>query len=138
MNGKVTMNRWTSLAAVTVLFLAVAGKAGETGKADAAPQGKTAEITLTPDKQFKVGDDTVTLAKLPDKLRKAGADRTTQILIAIDPSTKQETLKAIAGKLRAAGFTRMMFTKPRHADAHIGADPQAPSTARKASGNGGR
>lgn len=138
MNGEVIMNRWVALATLTFLLATGAARAWEAGRPDTTSQGRTAEITLTPDNQFKVGDDTVSLAKLPDKLKKAGADRSTQILISIDRATSQDTLKNIIGKLRSSGFTRIMFTKPRHADAHVGSDPQAPSTARKEAAGKGR
>jgi biopolymer transport protein ExbD len=127
---------WAALLPLIALSCALLPGRAAARPDDAQPVIRSVDVTLTPEKKFVVGKETVTLAKLPDALKKAGADKTTQIVVAIEAGTTQETLKAIAGKLRAAGYARMLFTKPRHADAHVGAEPPPPGDEKRTPSRG--
>jgi biopolymer transport protein ExbD len=79
-------------------------------------------VALMPDGTFTVGGKAAKLAKLPARLKAAGATGQTVIVVAIGDDTPQATLAAIAGKLRAEGLARMVFVRPRRADAWSDAD----------------
>lgn len=105
-----------SALAVALLWQVPSARA-ETKTTD--PVSSSIEATLTADKKFLVQGEETTLAKLPARLKSAGATRATTVRIAVEKNTPEVTMKAIMGKLRSEGYTRIVFTRPRHAESGV-------------------
>lgn len=118
-----TIMRRAARAAFALALLLQAATARAETKADSGTA--MVEITLTADKRFLVHGEETTLGKLPARLKAAGATKSTAIFVAVDKSTPAVTMKAIAGKLKSEGYTRVVFTRPRHAEASVSSN--APS-----------
>ena len=111
------------MAAALVLALLAAALQGCGTSSQSATRHMS--ISFAADNMFTVAGTKVPLAKLPAKLKSAGAAGNTEILISVGDDTPQATLNAIAGKLRAEGFGRIMFTKPRRAVSTVSGSPGA-------------
>ena len=83
------------------------------------------DVSITDGQKFLVLGEETTLAKLPAKLKAAGATEVTTVRVAVEKNTPEVTMKAIAGKLSSEGYRRILFTRPRHAEAIVASN--APS-----------
>lgn len=81
-----------------------------------APEVKPFNITLLDNGMFQVGDATVKLGQLTDKLKSLRIPANAPIRIALTGDAPETTLRAIGGKLASNGYRRFMFVKPRHAE----------------------
>jgi len=122
-NGVVKLLRRILLAALGATFLLHDAPARAQVQADAGTS--FIEVTFTADKKFIVRGEETTLGKLPAQLKSAGATHATAVRVCVDDSTPEVTMKAIAGKLKSAGYSRILFARPRRAEASVASN--APS-----------
>ena len=111
------------LAAVALALLLHGAPAWAESKTE--PGAAFIEISLTTSNKFLVHGEETTLGKLPARLKAAGATRSTAIMVAVANTTPAATMKAITGKLKSEGYARVLFTRPRHAEASVASN--APS-----------
>jgi len=77
----------------------------------------TAQIVIHIDQTITFEEETVTIAKLPAKLKSAGATPSTIIRILTQKNTSQMTMKEVSRALASSGYRNFMFTMPRQAEA---------------------
>ena len=113
------------MAAALMVLLAV----GATGCRSAPSEQKAAQMRLSLDPKggIVIRNRTVQLQDLPAELRRAGAGPGTTIVISIPQETPKETATNIIKTLWAAGFNRVLLTKPRQVSAYA-ADKQSPAS----------
>ncbi|NQT93776.1 MAG: hypothetical protein HQ559_13535 [Lentisphaerae bacterium] len=95
------------LAAVAVSCQMGAGKVGN----------ERMRVTLSGDGTITLEGRTVSLERLPAKLKSAGAGPQTAIEIAVGANTPHSRMTEITRALASAGLSRIMFLRPRKADA---------------------
>ena len=90
--------------------------------------GRTILVTLLNKDTVQVDGKSIRVGLLAGALKAKGADPKTGIRIDVPADTPMTTLSDLTRRLTAAGYTRVLFTKPRKADAEIDpADtPRAP------------
>ncbi len=117
-----SMLRSGLLAGVIVGSLSLCAGFG-TGCATAVPE---IEARLTADNRAVVDGDSVPLARLPDRLRSAGARSGTLIKIQFEPGGGQPPFGEVARTLKAAGYPKFFFVGPRQARSGVApAEPPA-------------
>ena len=105
------------VAAAAVLFLILPG-CSLTGE---RLSGGVAHLTVAaPDGRILIGSKVVALNELPERLRRMGAKPATEVQITVPDDVSPAMLSALTGKLRAAGYTKVLFVKPRKAQSTLG------------------
>jgi len=101
-----------SLAAVFLLGIAgcVSSTLEDTGG------GYTLVAILNADGTVTVGNRTVDSKRLVSAIKAAGATRDTAILVRIPADTSKTAIAPLDSQLRTAGFTRILFRGPKHAE----------------------
>lgn len=104
-------------AAAVVLFLMLSG-CSLTGE---RISGGVAHLAIAAqDGRILIGSKEVPLNKLPERLRRMGAKPTTEIQITVSDDVSPAVLSALTGKLRSAGYAKVIFVKPRKAESSRG------------------
>ena len=100
---------------LAVLLLAVAGCVSST--VESTGGGHSLTLTLNSDGTLTVGGRTVSQDRLVSAVKAAGATRNTSILVSIPANTPPSAIAPIDSKLRTAGYTRILYRGPKHAEA---------------------
>jgi hypothetical protein len=103
--------------AVVLTALALAG--GGCGTSPAGPARAQVEIHIREDGRMLIDGRTSALARLGRSVRRAGATPQTTIHVVVTDRTDQATLVTVTRTLREAGYTRILFSRPRKATATI-------------------
>ncbi len=74
-------------------------------------------LTLTSVGTLMLDGKVVERSALPGALKSCGASPSTPIIVAIPANTSMKVVSALTSQLASAGYTRVAFTRPRHADA---------------------
>lgn len=80
------------------------------------------QVTMAGDDLFEVGRRSAKLAELPALLKKNGAGPATEVIVVVSETTPGGAISAIGGKLSSAGYRKVVFRKPRHAESFAGPD----------------
>lgn len=105
-------------AGVALLAAAAIGVGGcKTTRDGGAP---VVQVTMTGDDLFQAGGRTAKLADLPALLKKSGAGPRSEIIVVVTETAPKGAMSAIGGKLASAGYRKVMFRKPRHAESFAG------------------
>ncbi len=83
-------------------------------------------VSVSPDGAVMLGVEPVVLKKLPAKLKSRGATQNTAIYVAVPENSSPALLRDLSETLVAAGYPRIIFTKPQKAIADT-ADSTVPS-----------
>lgn len=105
------MGRWGAMLICTLLLAgcATANKGGV----------ESVDIAVSSTGFCTLNGRVVRFEELPRKVQDAGAGRRTVIRIAIPESTSAETIRMLSSRLASAGYSRLIFSKPKRADASI-------------------
>lgn len=110
---------------LAVFILTVAGCVSS--NMESAGGGYSLTITLNTDSTLTVGSRTVSQDRLVSAVKAAGATRNTSIWVSIPANTPASAIAPIDSKLRTAGYTRILYRGPKHAEAGpAGAAPGTP------------
>ena len=105
----------------TILACAVCAllTAGCFSPAGRVASDNTVRVSLVNSKTVEIGGRTLPVDQLAARLKRMGGNATTSVVIAVPQNTTNQDLAALTRQLRAAGFIRVIFTKPRHTDTNI-------------------
>jgi hypothetical protein len=94
--------------------LAGCGTPGGDGSLDSV------QVRVSPGGAVSVNGKTVALVHLTDRLASLGATPRTRITVMIPRDESASAIESIAGRLASAGYRKVVFTRPRRADAFRG------------------
>lgn len=105
------MKQWIIVA--LVLLLAGASSSCRIGAGSVGSE--RLRVTLSADGAITLEGRPVSLERLPAKLKSAGAGPQTSIDIAVGATTSQTRMAEVTRALANAGYSRIMFVRPRKA-----------------------
>lgn len=78
---------------------------------------RTIDVTMVPGGRVTVARGTVRFSELPERLRSLGVSAPAEIVVAVGATSSQQEIEAVARILARAGFTKVVFVRPRKAEA---------------------